>query len=219
MKANENQFQGTVIKAVRSRYLLYLPDGYGDDPDATWPLLLFLHGAGERGDDLSILRGYGPPRQMEAGDDLPFVVVAPQCPADEHWDTDTVIALLDRVCATARVDLDRVYLTGFSMGGLGTWAAAAARSERFAAIAPICPPSLWCDLRGLARLPIWCFHGALDTAVSVDESREMVRRIEEAGGSVRLTVYDDLEHDCWTQTYEDPALYAWLLEHRRDPGA
>lgn len=215
MSATENHFQGTVIKAVSSRYLLYLPRDYEADPDTTWPLLLFLHGSGERGDDLSILRGYGPPRQIEAGDDLPFVVVAPQCSADEHWDPDTVIALIDRVCATARVDRDRIYLTGFSLGGLGTWGTAASRPDRFAAIAPICAPSLWCDFRGLARLPTWCFHGALDTAVSVDESREMVRRIEEEGGSARLTVYEDAEHDCWTRTYADPDLYAWFLEHQR----
>ena len=217
MDASENRFQGTVVKAVSSRYLLYLPRGYGADDEARWPLLLFLHGSGERGDDLGLVRPYGPPRQIERGEDLPFVVVAPQCPAEQQWDSDMLRALLDRVCAGHRVDLDRVYLTGFSMGGLGTWAAAAAFPDRFAAIAPICPPSLWCDFRGLARLPTWCFHGAQDTAVSVEESHEMRRRIEEAGGTVRLTVYDDAEHDCWTRTYEDPALYAWLLEHRRCP--
>jgi len=211
----EGHFHGTLIKAVGIRYLLYLPDGYGADPDATWPLLLFLHGSGERGEDLGLVRPFGPPSRIERGEDLPFIVVAPQCPAEEHWEPDTLGALLDRVCATHRVDRDRVYLTGLSLGGLGTWATAAAYPDRFAAIAPICAPSLWCDYRGLASLPIWCFHGARDPSVPVSESHEMVRRIDEAGGSVRLTVYEDAAHDSWTRTYENPEFYTWLLEHRR----
>lgn len=215
MSGTENQFDGTLIKAVSCRYLLYLPARYEADREVTWPLILFLHGAGERGDDLDLVRPYGPPARFEGGGDLPFVVIAPQCPAEEQWDPDTLRALLDRVCATHRVDRERVYLTGFSMGGLGTWATAAAYPERFAAIAPICGPSSWCDLRGLADLPIWCFHGAADPAVPVGESHEMVRRIEEVGGSVQLTVYEGVEHDSWTRTYENPELYSWLLEHRR----
>lgn len=215
MAATENQFAGTLLKAVSVRYLLYMPAGYDADEVTAWPLILFLHGAGERGEDLGLIRPFGPPARIERGDDLPFVVVAPQCPAEQQWDPDTLRALLDRVCASHRVDRDRVYLTGLSMGGLGTWTTAAAYPDRFAAIAPICGPSVWCDVRGLARLPVWCFHGARDAAVPVTESHEMARRIEEAGGDVRLTVYEDAEHDSWTRTYEDPRLYAWLLEHRR----
>ena len=215
MARSEHGFEANVRKQVGCRYLEYLPRGYDEEPRKSWPLLLFLHGSGERGDDLDLVRPYGPPARIEQGTDLPFIVVAPQCPDELQWDSDTLGALLDHIVGAHRVDLDGVYLTGFSMGGLGTWATAAAFPDRFAAIAPICPPSLWCDFRGLARLPIWCFHGEQDTAVSVDESIEMARRIHDAGGLVRLTVYPDAEHDCWTRTYEDPRLYTWLLEHRR----
>ena len=211
MSARAERFEATVSKQVAGRYLLYLPAGYERDPSRKWPILLSLHGSGERGDDLDLVKLHGPPKRIEGGADLPFVVIAPQCPTDEQWDPDTVVALLDHVAANHRVDSTQVYLTGFSMGGLGTWATAAAYSDRFAAIAPICGPSLWCDYRGLARLPIWCFHGKWDPDVPLEQSRDMVRRVQEAGGRVRFTVYRDAEHDCWTQTYEDPALYDWLL--------
>jgi len=211
MDATGHRFETTVSKQVGGYYLLYLPAQYETDPDRRWPTLVFLHGSGERGDDLDLVKLHGPPKRIEQGVDLPFIVIAPQCPADEQWDPDMVVALLDHVAAEHRVDPAQVYLTGFSMGGLGTWATAAVCPDRFAAIAPICGPSLWCDYRGLARLPIWCFHGKWDPAVPLEQSREMVRRVQEAGGRVRFTVYRDAEHDCWTETYENPALYDWFL--------
>ncbi len=199
------------------RYLLYLPAGYDAEPAARWPLMLFLHGAGERGDDLRLVMQHGPPRMIEEGTELPFVVVSPQCPADERWSVEVLAALLDEVERACRVDAERVYVTGMSMGGFATWALAIAQPHRFAAIAPVCgggDPDRVC---AIAHVPVWAFHGALDDRVPLARSEEMVEALRRCGGDVRLTVYPEAGHDSWTATYANPELYAWLLSHGRAP--
>src|SRR3954469_24984435 len=123
---------------VRLNYLLFLPEGYSNDSDKKWPLMLFLHGAGERGSDVNKVKVHGPPRIVEKRKDFPFIVVSPQCPADSWWRTFELNALLDEIQSQYKVDPDRVYLTGLSMGGFGTWELATQYPQRFAAIAPIC---------------------------------------------------------------------------------
>ena len=128
-----------VTRVVSLDYLLYLPKGY--ESGGPWPLILFLHGAGERGADLELLKKHPLPAMLAGDDaDLPFIVVSPQCPAERWWPalTDELLVLLDDAIERYNVDESRVYLTGLSMGGFGTWALAIAHSERFAAIAPIC---------------------------------------------------------------------------------
>jgi predicted peptidase len=146
-------FTTEIRKTVTVDYLLYLPTEYGQNPSARWPLILFLHGAGERGSDLSKLTAYGPPKLVAEGQDLPFIIVSPQVPARATWDIDALDALLGEVLQKYAVDEDRVYLTGVSMGGAGTWRLASAHPERFAAIAPVCG---WGDpamARRLAGIP------------------------------------------------------------------
>jgi len=216
----------TVQKAVRLPYLLFLPRDYGQDPHRRWPLILFLHGAGERGDDLDLVRQHGIARVAEKRPELPFVAVSPQCPADSTWMTemDAVLALLDDVVARCAVDIDHVYLTGLSMGGYGTWYLATLHPDRFAAIAPICGGGDWffgfpervCLIR---HLPVWAFHGAKDPVVPLEESARLVQALEECGGDVRFTVYPEAGHDSWTQTYDNPELYEWFLRHTRQGGA
>ena len=198
-------------------YLLFLPRGY-DDEEA-WPLMLFLHGAGERGDDLERLKVHGPPKLADADPDFPFIVVSPQVPEGEWWDTRTLSALLDDVESTYHVDPDRVYVTGLSMGGFGTWALGLAEPERFAAIVPICGGGQSWLAGRLAGTPVWAFHGAKDEVVPLQASEEMVQAIQRAGGNVRLTVYPDRGHDAWTPTYDNPELYDWLLAQRRGRAA
>ncbi len=200
-------------------YLLYLPEGYepaGSEPEGpAWPLVLFLHGAGERGDDLARVAVHGPPRRVREGESFPFILASPQLPAGQYWNPGLLHALLDDLAGRYRVDEDRVYVTGLSLGGFGTWALAASRPERFAAIAPVCgggDPTAVC---GIGRLPVWAFHGAEDTVVPVERSEELVDALGACGGDVRFTVYPEAGHDAWTETYADPALYAWLLAHRR----
>src|SRR4051794_9817819 len=195
------------------RHLLYRPKGYDED-DRRWPLIVFLHGAGECGDDLNLVKRHGPPRLIEEGRDLPFLVAAPQSRRG-GWAVEALDRWLDGVVAGSRVDEDRVYLTGISMGGFGTWAWAASRPDRFAAIAPICGGGdpTWAER--LMGLPIWAFHGARDRIVPLEYSEVMVAAIKGLGGDLRFTVYPDADHDSGPRPYDDPALFAWFLEHRR----
>lgn len=213
------QVTRVITKTVRVNYLLYLPPAYNDDADRRWPLVLFLHGSGERGDDLAKVTAHGPPKYVAAGRDYPFVLVSPQCPADEMWDVDVLLSLLDAVMADLRIDAERVYVTGLSMGGFGTWPLAARQPERFAAIAPICGGGRVADAAKLKDVPIWAFHGEKDRIVPPQRSQEMVDAVNQAAGTARLTLYPDVGHDSWTRTYENPALYEWLLKHKRGGSA
>lgn len=212
-------FSKQITIPVTRHYLLYLPKDYQQEQQNRWPLVLFLHGMGERGGDLRLVTRHGPPKLVEEGRDLPFLLVSPQCPSYGWWGWDTNIhalaALLDELEHTYAVDPDRLYVTGISMGGYGTWALANAYPNRFAAIAPICGggnPSTICDIR---HVPVWTFHGDLDQAVPLQQTMELVDALRACGGNVRLTVYPGVGHDSWTQTYANLELYMWLLEQRR----
>ncbi len=197
-------------------YLLYLPPGYDADPSAAWPLMVFLHGAGERGTDIGMVAAHGPPLLIDQGHDFPCVVVSPQCSAS-WWDSAALEAFIHDLLASYRIDPDRVYLTGLSMGGYATWDLAVRHPGTYAAVVPVCgagDPSLAYRLRDL---PLWAFHGALDTTVPVAGTLDMITAIEQAGGNPRVTIYPDLGHDVWTITYASDGLYAWLFaQHRPD---
>lgn len=220
------QFTKQITRTVTLNYLLYVPRAAATQPDKRWPLILFLHGAGERGSDVWLVAKHGPPKIVREQPDFPFIVVSPQCPAGRVWDNDEVLALLDEILATQPVDPTRVYLTGLSMGGYGTWSLGLAHPERFAAIVPICgggdplkamlaDPSKAEALRSLA---VWAFHGAKDPVVKLSESERMVEALRRAGvREVELTVYPEAQHDSWTETYANPRLYEWLLRHQRPP--
>jgi predicted peptidase len=209
-------FEKTVTKTLSCKYLLFLPEDYGKKQQR-WPLIMFLHGAGERGSDLKKVKVHGPPKIVENQKDFPFIVVSPQCPTGDWW-TDKVevlINLLDDIVARYKVDKKRVYLTGLSMGGYGTWSLASAYPERFAAIAPICGGGKRFMALKLKDIPVWVFHGAKDRVVPLEESEEMVNAIRKRGGNAKLTIYPDAGHDSWTQTYNNQKLYDWFLEHRK----
>jgi predicted peptidase len=205
-------------------YLLFTPRGYGDG-ETKWPLLLFLHGLGECGDnELERVKIHGPPKLVEARPDFPFVVVSPQClpppggfnDVPTAWKPEPLNQLVDHVLANMRIDPARVYVTGLSMGGYGTWRLVAAHPKRFAAALPICgggDPRTMTD--ALRHVPVWAFHGALDPTVPLSASQEMVDAVRGAGGDVRFTVYPNVAHDSWTKTYNDQEVYDWLLSHRK----
>ncbi len=207
-------FSKEVTKTAAYDYLLYVPKGYGQEKKL-WPMILFLHGAGERGDDLELLKVTGLPETLEKKKDLPFVVISPQCPQDDWWTDEALISLLDDVEQRYDVDKKRVYLTGLSMGGFGTWSLAVAHPDRFAAIVPICGGGEPTDARKLKDMPVWVFHGAKDVAVPVEKSQMMVDALKEQGSNVKFTIYPDADHDSWTVTYSNPELYKWFLEHRK----
>lgn len=218
IEPTESEFTATVTREVGYRFLVYLPKGYDADETTRWPLLVFLHGAGERGDELAKVAVHGPPMQAARGDELPFIVVAPQCPANSFWDPDGVAALTKHVKTTHRVDPARVYLTGLSMGGFGAWETAAKHPELYAAVAPVCGGGnpLWGH--GLSRTPVWAFHGDADSVVPAAMTEAMAMGMRRFGSAEpRITIYPEVGHDSWTRAYDDPELYRWLLQHRRDP--
>ena len=200
---------------VKLNYLLFLPEDYKKDSEKKWPMILFLHGAGERGSDINKVKIHGPPKIVAHQKDFPFIVVSPQCPEGSWWEPFQLIALLDEIQATYRVDPDRVYLTGLSMGGFGTWDLSIRNPERFAAIAPIYGGGNPVLARRIKDLPIWVFHGDKDGTVPVARSDEMVAALKKAGADMKYTRYEGVDHDSWTRTYDNPELYTWLLSHRR----
>jgi predicted peptidase len=219
MGANQSErtLDKQITKDVRCQYLLYLPKDYGRT-EKKWPLMLFLHGAGERGDNLDLVKKHGPPKLVERGKDFPFIIVSPQCPAGVWWPEklDTLVALLDEITSKYAVDTGRVYLTGLSMGGFGTWSLACRHPGRFGAIAPICGGGMWFLADRLKAVPVWAFHGARDPVVPLNMSESMVEAVKRMGGDAKLTVYPEAQHDSWTATYDNPKLYEWFLSHRKE---
>ena len=207
-----------------AHFLLYLPEGYQGKKESQWPLMLFLHGAGERGDNLNRVKVHGPPKLVEKGQKFPFIIISPQCPKNQRWDDAMLTVLLDHVCKEYRVDTSRLYLTGLSMGGYGSWSLGMALCDRFAAIAPICGGGSFIDVynasgakgKALRSLGVWAFHGAKDTVVPISESEKMVEALRKFGHpDPKLTIYPDARHDSWTKTYDNPELYQWFLKNRR----
>jgi predicted esterase len=196
-------------------YLVALPDGYDAEAGKPWPLILFLHGSGERGDSLADVNANGLPKLIAQGRKFPAIVVSPQCPDNNWWQTPDLSQLLDDVCAKYRVDPDRIYVTGLSMGGFGAWALALAEPDRFAAIAPICGGGDPLDAARLKNLPIWAFHGGKDDTVPNQLSIAMVKAVRAAGGHAHLTIFPNDGHDSWDDAYNTEALYTWLLAQKR----
>ncbi len=241
------EFKKETEESVRLEYLLYLPEGYATGKK-NWPLLLFLHGAGERGNDLTRVAFHGPPmlvsaapragknesdedraKRMESTELLRknFIIISPQCPAGSWWRADELSALLDDIEATHRVDKARIYLSGLSMGGYGSWELGLTHPERFAAVAPICGggnsivPLLNryepARAKAMQSLPIWAFHGGKDSTVVVNESERMIELLKRLGNKTpKLTIYPNAGHDSWTETYNNPEFYRWLLAQKRE---
>lgn len=213
------QAEGEVRPAV-----VFVPDGY--DPDEEWPLIVFLHGIGERGND-----GW---RQTEVGigkairwypERFPALVLMPQCAPSTVWSSmehangapayKHIDEAIEYVTDRYNVDPDRVTLTGLSMGGYGVFHYGAMRADRFAAFMPLCGGGSPDDAAALARRPLWAFHGADDTAVAPEQSEKMVEAIRAEGGAVKYTVYPGVGHNCWDRAYGDAETIAWLLAQER----
>jgi predicted peptidase len=207
------KFDKTISRTVRANYLLYSPKNVRED-GKKWPLILYLHGGRGRGDDLEKVMWYPVPKMLEQTETFPFIVITPQCPSGEMWtDTDLLIALIDEVTANYPVDIDRVYLVGYSMGGHGAWYLAYKHPERFAAVAPMSGMSnLWWSTR-LRDVPVWAFHGGADDTVPVRETEEMAKALEKAGGNIKVTIVPDRTHRPPTME-EHEQVFDWLLEHR-----
>jgi predicted peptidase len=224
--ASKNQvaktFRGSSTKQFELKYLLHLPAKYDPNGETRWPVMLFLHGAGERGTNLSRVAVHGPPKIAKADPNFPFILISPQCPSGETWPEEALLALLDDVLKNTRADEKRVYLTGLSMGGYGAWNVGLRNPARFAAIAPICGGGdlltvlLARNAAALRKLPVWAFHGGRDEVVPMNESERMVNALKRVGNqTVNLTIYPEAGHDSWTETYQNQELYDWFLAHKR----
>jgi predicted peptidase len=199
-------------------YLLFVPRDYQEGSTTLWPLILFLHGRGESGDNLNIVKRHGIPKVIEEAEDFPCITVSPQCPANTDWVAliEPLMSLLSSIIEEFQVDQQRIYLTGLSMGGRGPWALAVEYPEIFAALIPICGRVPDVDqfmekVKVLKDVPIWVFHGAKDSTVPIENSESIVAALRAVQGNVSYTVYPDADHDSWTETYSNPELYRWML--------
>lgn len=220
--------KGNILK-----YRLLKPIDY--DPSEKYPLVIFLHGAGERGNDNIAQLKHGmqdfcdPARRAE----FPCYVLAPQCPKDQKWaDIDwnrrelhvpeqvstpmsLVFEVADRMLEDAAIDKNRIYITGLSMGGYGTWDCLHRRPDFFAAAIPICGGVSTEVANQIKHIPIWCFHGSADKVVPADYSRAIVKSLRQVGGTPQYTEYEGVGHNSWSATYANPEIYAWLFSQRR----
>ncbi len=217
----ENSATGFINKTMTARgheraYVVYVPRGY--TPDKAWPLIMFLHGAGERGDDGLLQSEVGIGRAIRRHEEwFPCIVIMPQCPKEVWWDKtfeDIDTALADTLKAYT-IDPKRVYLTGLSMGGYGTWMLGPDRLDTYAALIPICGGGKTEDAAKLAKVPIWAFHGADDSTVPVKASREMIEAIKKAGGTIKYTEFPGVQHNSWDHAYDDPDTIKWLLKQHK----
>ncbi|MCL4691750.1 MAG: dienelactone hydrolase family protein [Candidatus Hydrogenedentes bacterium] len=204
------------VGGVSRAYVVYVPEDY--TPAKEWPLVVFLHGMGERGSDGLIQSEVGIGTAIRRHEDwFPCIVVMPQCPKDKIWTSafDHIDAAIQYAKADYRIDESQILLTGLSMGGFGTWAYGALHADTLAALMPVCGGGQEEDAPALAKVPIWAFHGAVDSVVSADESRSMVEAVKAAGGEVRYTEYPEVDHNSWDRAYGDADAIAWLLAQQK----
>jgi predicted peptidase len=216
-KLKTKEFTSEVTVKVGYRYALYTPDEYAAHPKKYWPLIVFLHGSGERGEDVNVLTRHGPPKLVAGGKSFPAFIASPQAPEHNVWEPHSVKALVDALVREYRIDEDRIYITGMSMGGYGVWDAIMNYPHTFAAAVPICGGAgvKFVAAERIKHIPVWIFHGAEDDEVPVANSQRIYDALVEAGGHPKLTIYAGVKHDSWTRTYEDPDLWAWLFAQKR----
>lgn len=215
--ASARQRVSAMMTTIRTtiRYLAFIP-ATAPAKGAGLPMILFLHGSGERGQDLDKVKAWGPPAIAARDPQFPFIVIAPQLPEGEAWDALTLKGLLDAAIKQYQPDRRRIYLTGLSLGGYGAWDLATRYPDYFAAVAPICGGGIARAVGSMRAIPTWVFHGMKDDAVPEDESARMVAALKAAGGNVKYTVLPEGGHvDAWVHAYGEAGLFDWFLQQRR----
>jgi len=201
---------------VKCDYLLYLPKDYNIHNDLT-PLIIYLHGGSQRGNDLNKLKGYGLPYLIDKGYNYDFIIASPQCPDNTYWSRiDWFDSLYLDLCSKYRIDKHRIYVTGISMGGFGTWQVAMDYPDKFASIVPLCGgcnDSI--DICRINKLPIWTFHGSADTMININETERLVSRLDKCNGKMKYTRIENEGHYI-QYLYEDkPEIFKWMLENKK----
>jgi len=194
-------------------YILQVPDNKKDKK----PMIVFLHGSGERGTDTELVKVHGPLKYVKTHE-LDAFILAPQCPPNEVWDAEVLYRLIQKMQKENNIDPQRIYLTGLSMGGLGTWDLSFAHPETFAAVVPICGFINLMDdekICNIKDVPVRMFHGALDDAVDVNFAIAIYKKLKECGGNVQMTIFDDANHDSWSRVYDNPEIYDWMLKQTK----
>ena len=210
------RFEECIFKDV-IKYLVRYPDGY--EEGMRCPVLFCIHGAGGRGGSHEDFKKHPEMTHSAKMEGFPFITVAPICPkADGTWFDyfETLKDLIRFVISQDFTDPARVYAMGSSMGGYTTWELAMSMPECFAAIVPICGGGMYWNAGRLKNVPVWAFHGRLDTAVLVEESEKMVNAVNKRGGCAKLTIYPENKHDAWNDTFSNPEVYRWMLSHTNE---
>ena len=206
-------------KNMEIKKLVSYPKSYEKKSNKKWPLILFLHGIGERGNNLELLKLHGIPKIIDSNKEFPLITVSPQCPLEFDWREnkmqDKVISMLENFIKNNNVDKERIYITGLSMGGYGTWSILSKHPKLFAAAIPICGGGNPAKALKLKDIPIWTFHGEDDDVIPVIETINMVDAINNLNGNIKFTMYPNTKHDSWTETYNNKDIYSWLLSHIR----
>lgn len=233
--AADAEFEALQYEDAKGARLLYrlLKPGDAAPPKKARPLVVFLHGAGERGSDNKAQIKHGKQMMLTAASKYGAFVLAPQCPKDEKWvEVDwraaehkmpqkpspsmrLLVELISRLQKEYRIDADRLYVMGLSMGGYGSWDMIQRYPQMFAAAVPICGGGDQTQARRIAKIPVWAFHGAKDNVVPVDRSRNMIQAIKAAGGKPKYTEYPDVNHFAWPPAFKDPEMLKWLFSQKR----
>lgn len=199
-----------IIEKKDYGYALHIPKNSKEKK----PLIVFLHGSGERGSDVELVKVHGPFKYLKTHQ-LDAYVLAPQCPENQLWDAEVLYKLIQKIQKENNIDPSRIYLTGLSLGGWGTWKLAFTHPEMFAAVVPICG---FVDLMDtdkictIGTIPTHIFHGLLDDVVKPDYAIDAYKRLKACNGNVELTIFDDSNHDSWSRVYDNPEIYDWMLK-------
>ncbi len=221
----ELEFQnGTNLTPIDTgyRYISYTPVQYNNDTLKKWPLIIYLHGGSSRGTDTTKLFCCGIPDQIWRKRSFPFVIVAPQCPVNHRWSTDNWFeGFFEEVITKYRIDTNRVYLTGESLGGAGTWYLAIKYPEKFAAIAPVCGFTHHIEfirenVENLVDMPIWAFHSQSDLLVQFEDTQWMVNKLKDRNKNLKFTTYPDAGHGIGWSVYPGEELYNWFLQFNKN---
>ena len=213
-----NEFSTSHNLSVSFKYYIYFPKNYYDS-DTSFPMVLFLHGSGERGDDIGLVEEHGIPKMINNGHTFPFITVAPQCPKFQRWSeplySKALIFLVEEIIRNNRVDIGRIYATGLSMGGYGTLSIAKERPDLFSAIVPVCGGMDITNIENLKEIPIWLFHGDADEVVPVENSELIYDLLKPINPDIKITIYKGVNHNSWDRTYDNKKMYEWMLKQSK----
>lgn len=202
-----------ILQFNEIKYIIRYPDNYREEEK--YPVIIFLHGAGSRGNDIDILMNNPYFKIIDKRSDFPFITIAPQCSENTWFDMfEQLKKLVCKISFEEFTDKEQIYLMGASMGGYATWQLAMSMPEMFSAIIPICGGGMYWNASRLVNVPVWAFHGAKDSIVKTEESVKMVEAVNKSGGNAKLTIYPDNQHDAWSDTYSNCEVFKWLLSNK-----